>query len=134
MPRPCPTPRPAIRAALLVAALGLTACSSAGLDVDGFSPGACTDLAPTLQEIDEALTGLGDDLEPAEAGDQFREAQAALKPAAAGASPEVSSSITDLLSQLGFFRVAVDTGSYDEGRAAGVRTSVDALAQECRTA
>ena len=115
-----------------VLACVLTACSSDELDVDGFSAGACTDLAPTLQDVDEALREVGDEnLQPGEAGDRFQAAQEVLKPVVE-AGDELAEPVQELITRLGFFRIAVDSNNYDGTQDADVRTALDALVQECR--
>lgn len=126
-------PRP-VRAAAGAAVLAcvLAGCSSDALDVDGFSAGTCTDIAPTLQDVDEALREVGDeDLEPAEAGDRFQAAQEVLKPVVE-AGEELAEPVQELITTLGFFRISVDSNNYDGTQDADVRTALDALAQECR--
>jgi hypothetical protein len=116
-----------------VITLALAACSSDGLDVEGFSPGPCSDTAPVLQEVDEALREVGeDDLEPGAAAERFREAQEVLKQARAGAVGAQAEGFRDLVTQLGFFRIAVDTGTYDGSQDEDVRAALDALAEDCR--
>jgi len=116
----------------------LSACSSEALDVEGFAPGACTDVAPTLQDVDEALRQLADeDIEPRAAADRFRAAQEQLKAVAEGGDG-VAERVQELITRQGFFRLAVDTGAVDTGAGdAGqqddVQDALDALAEACRT-
>lgn len=122
-------------ACVLVAVAALSACSSQELDVEGFAPGACTELAPALQDVDETLRQVGDeDIAAPEAGERFQAAQAPLKAAGASAQDPVATSVTDLVTSLGFFRIAVDSNNYDGSQDADVRTAIDALAEDCRTA
>lgn len=126
------------RATLTVAAVcllvPLTACSGGGeLDVDGFAPGACSELAPALQDVDAALRELdGEDIAPREAGQRFRDAQATLKEAGSSAQDPVGAAVTELVTRLGFFRIAVDSNSYDGSQDAAVRTALEDLAEDCR--
>ncbi|MCY7365753.1 MAG: hypothetical protein LH469_10670 [Frankiaceae bacterium] len=130
LPLPSPARRAAGAAALL---LVLSGCSSDALDVDGFSPGACTDIAPTLQEVDEALRQVGDeDIEPRAAADRFRDAQGALKPVVES-DDDAAEPVQELITRLGFFRIAVDTNNYSGDQDADVRTALDDLAETCRT-
>lgn len=117
-------------AALLLAAL--TGCSSDALDVEGFTAGACTDIAPTLEEVDEALREVGDeDIEPRAAAERFRAAQDALKPVVESGDA-LAEDVQALVTRLGFFRIAVDSNNYDGDQDADVRTALDDLADTCR--
>ena len=131
-----PAPAPVLRVLLAGAAAccALAACSgSDGLDVDGFSPGACTELAPTLEAVDERLREVKDeDLSPKEAAAGFKAAQEELKTAGADGSQEVSSAVTDLVTSLGFFRISADSGTYDGSQVKDVRAELDAVAETCR--
>lgn len=130
-----PAPPPPV-VLLLAGTLALSACSSAEeLDVDGFAPGACQDMTSTLLDVDETLRGLADeDLEAAQAGDRFQAAQERLKPFRDSADAAISTSVSELVTRMGFFRVSLDTGTYDDAQDADVRTALDALAQDCRGA
>lgn len=122
--------RAAACAAVVTAAL--SACSSDALDVEGFAPGACTDISATLQEVDEALRQLADeDIEPREAADRFRAAQEELKAVAEGGDG-VAEQVQELVRRQGFFRLAVDTGAVDDDQQADVRDALDTLAEDCR--
>ena len=138
MHAPVPVPRRrAARAAsvLLVATAALSACSSEQLDVEGFMPGTCTDVAPVLQDLDQTLREVGnEDITPAEAGQRFQAAQESLKTARETAQDPVAASVTELVTQLGFFRISVDSNNYDGSQDADARTALDALAAECRGA
>lgn len=119
-------------AGAVVLLAGLAACSSDGLDVDGFAAGACSDLAPTLQEVDEVLRQVGDgDLEPRAAADRFRDAQEVLKPVVESGD-QVAADVQELVTRLGFFRIAVDSNNYDGEQDEDVRTALDGLAETCR--
>lgn len=125
-----PARRAAGAAALLLALAG---CSSDALDVDGFAAGACTDIAPTLQEVDEALRQVGDeDIEPRAAADRFRDAQEALKPVVESGD-DVAEPVQELVTRLGFFRIAVDSNNYSGAQDEDVRTALDDLAETCRS-
>ena len=127
--------RSTVAAAAVSLLVPLAGCTGSGdeLDVDGFSPGACSDVASTLQEIDSALRELdGEDVAPQEVGQRFREAQATLKERTASAQDPVGASATELVTRLGFFRIAVDSNSYDGSQAEDVRTALEALAEDCR--
>ncbi len=127
---PYPFVRRTACAVALVAAL--SGCSSEGLDVDGFSAGACTDMAPTLQEVDEALREVGDeDIEPRAAADRFRAAQEVLKPVL-DSDADVAEQVRELVTRLGFFRLSVDSNSYEAKQDDDVRTALDSLAEACR--
>lgn len=119
---------------VLLAVAALSGCSAdRELDVDGFRPGACTEVVTTLQDVDEVLGRLEDEeLSPREAAGRFERAQDALAPVTAGAGAPVSASLEELSARLGFFRVSVDTGSYDDGQDADVRRALDDLARDCR--
>ena len=123
----------AATAVLLGAAL--TGCTGSGdeLDVDGFSSGACSELAPTLQEVDEALREVADeDLEPRKAADRFKAAQEDLKAQGASAAEPVREPLTELVTSLGFFRISVDSNNYDGTQVGAAREKLDALAAACR--
>lgn len=124
--------RPVLAAVLAAAAL--CGCTSAEeLDVDGFAPGACTDLVPTLQDVDEALHQVEDeDLSPREAADRLKTAQDALTSVGGSADEPLSASVKELVTQLGFFRIAVDSNSYDGGQDADIRAALEGVAQDCR--
>jgi len=128
------TTRPAVRlGTLVVTAVLLAGCSSAELDVDGFSPGACTDVAPALQDLDQALREYGsDDLSPQRAGAEFEAAQDELLAASPGADEQVEAAMTALVTNLGFLRVATDNALDDATPQEDARTSLDALAEQCR--
>ena len=115
------------------ALLALTGCSDDGLDVDGLPPGACTDVAPSLVDTDQALRQLADgDVEPAGAAATFARVQERLEAAEGGADPAVAPALVELRRQLALFRIAVDTGA-DRGEQDGkVRTAVDDLLTACR--
>lgn len=105
--------------------------------MEGFAPGACTDIAATLQDIDEALRQLADeDIEPREAAERFKVAQEQLGAAAEGEGA-LAQQVQELITRQGFFRLAVDTGAVDtgageSGQQADVRDALDALAEACR--
>ena len=127
--------RPLRAAAALAAACALAACTGSGdeLDVEGFAEGACSELTGTAQEVDEVLREVSDeDIEPDEAGDRLRKAQEELKPVREDAEQPVSRAITELITRMGFFRISVDSNSYDGSQVQDVRTALDDLAQECR--
>lgn len=131
--------RPRVRslraAAVLAAACTLAACTGSGdeLDVEGFAEGACSEVAGTAQEVDEVLRQVADeDLAPEEAGDRLKAAQDELKAARDDAEQPVSRALTELVTRIGFFRIAVDSNSYDGSQVEPVRTALDDLAQECR--
>ena len=126
--------RPAPRlGALLVTAVLLAGCSSDELDVDGFAPGACTDVAPELQALDQALRDYAaEDLSAPRAGAEFEAAQDALLAASADAGAPVQEAMTTLVTELGFLRVATDNELDDAAPQEDARTALDALAQECR--
>ena len=122
--------RRAACAAVLIAALA--GCSSDALDVEGFSAGACTDIAPTLQEVDEALRQVGEeDIEPRAAADRFRAAQDALKPVVESGDA-VAEEVQELTRRLGFFRIAADTNNAESQQEDDVRAALDDLAETCR--
>jgi hypothetical protein len=118
----------------LLAVAALSGCSAdRELDVDGFRPGACTEMVATLQDVDDVLRQLEDEeLSPRAAASRFEQAQDALAPVTAGAEAPVSASLEEFGARLGFFRVSVDTGSYDDGQDADVRRALEDLAQDCR--
>jgi len=110
----------------------LSACSSDALDVEGFAPGACTDITATLQDVDEALRQLTDeDIEPRDAADRFRVAQEELAAAAEGGGA-VAEQVQELITRQGFFRLAVVTGAGDAAQQADVHDALDGLAEACR--
>ncbi len=136
MPLSAARPRCAARLLppVLLAVAALSGCSAdPELDVDGFRPGACTELVGTLQDVDDVLHQLEDqELSPRAAAARFQKAQDALATVTAGAGAPVSASLEELAARLGFFRLSVDTGSYDDGQDADVRRALDDLAQDCR--
>ena len=122
-------------AATALVCAALTGCtgSSDELDVEGFSSGPCTEIAPTLQDVDEVLREVGDDdVSPREAADRFKAAQAALKPQGEAAPAPVKQAVTDLVASLGFFRISVDSNNYDGTQVGDVRAKLEALADTCR--
>jgi hypothetical protein len=125
--------RPAVRiSTLVVAAALLTACSSDGLDVDGFAPGACTDVAPALEDLDQALREFqAEDLSARRAAAEFEAAQEALQEAAPDADEPVQEAMTELVTDLGFLRIATDNELDDTTPQQDVRNDLDALAEEC---
>jgi Tfp pilus assembly protein PilP len=128
--------RTACRAAacLLAVVTALSACSSgAELDLEGFAPGACSTVAPTLQQIDAALREVDDEeLSPSQAADRFRTAQDELKSSAPSAAAQVRPAITELVTRLGFYRITVDSNGDVAAQADEVRTALEALAEDCR--
>jgi len=131
---------PSVRAALrlgtlAVAAVLLTGCSADGLDVDGFAPGACTDVAPALEDLDTALREhQSGDLSAKRAGAEFEAAQDALLEASPEAEEPVQAAMTALVTDLGFLRVATDNELDDSTPQDDVRKALDALAEQCRAA
>lgn len=126
---PAPLRRPLLALAVLAT---LTACSSDELDVDGFAPGACTEAAPTLQDVDETLRLVADEqIEPQEAGERLRAAQASLKGLTEGADEPVATGLTEVVTRAGFFRIAVDSNNYDGSQVAEVRGPLDDLVEQC---
>ena len=128
------TTRPAVRLGmLLAAAVLLTGCSSDELDVDGFEPGACADVAPALQDLDQSLREYGsDDLSAQRAAAEFEAAQDALLAASPDADELVEAAMTTLVTDLGFLRVAADNGLDDATSQEDARTALDGLATQCR--
>ena len=124
-------------ATVLTVAAGLPACSGSGaeeLDIEGFAPGACTEIAPTLEDVDETLREVQDEaIEPREAADRFKAAQATLKEQGARAPEQVKQSVTELVTSLGFFRIAVDSNNYDGSQVDDARSQLEALAEACRS-
>ena len=120
--------------AALVAAAALSGCSAdEGLDVDGFAPGTCTELVPTLQDVDEALRRVEDEeLSPGEAAQRLEAAQQALGAARSGAEPRVATSLEALVTRLGFYRISVDTNSYGDKQARDVSTALEGVGEACR--
>ena len=115
--------------------VALSGCTGSGdeLDIGGFSSGACSEVAPTLQEVDEVLREVGEgDLEPGEAANRFKAAQEDLKAQGASAAAPVQEPLTELVTSLGFFRIAVDSGNYDGTQGEDAREKLDALAAACR--
>jgi hypothetical protein len=124
---------PALRiGTLVVVAALLSGCSSDGLDVDGFAPGACTDVAPALEDLDEALRDFqADDLSAGRAAAEFEAAQEALQEASPDADEPVQEAMTELVTDLGFLRIATDNELDDSTPQQDVRKDLDALAVEC---
>lgn len=138
MPRPSRRPQPRLpRLAVAVGAVCLLTVSSGcsgpeKVDVEGFTPGACRDAAPTVQDIDETLIAADEeDVTPKEAGDQLKTAQDELLTVRDSAAPELAQAITDLVTALGFFRISVDSNNYDGTQVADARVPFDALVQRC---
>jgi hypothetical protein len=127
------TARPAARlGTLLLTAVLLAGCSSDELDVDGFAPGACTDVAPALQDLDQALRDYaGEDLSGPRAGAEFEAAQDELLAAAPEADAPVQDAMTELVTNLGFLRVATDNELDDTGPQEDARAALGTLAQRC---
>lgn len=126
--------RPAVRlGTLVVTAVLLAGCSSDGLDVDGFAPGACTDVAPALTDLDQALRDYAsDDLSPERAGAEFETAQDALLAASPDADEPLAAAMTTLVTDLGFLRVASDNALDDVTPQKDARKALDALAARCQ--
>lgn len=126
--------RPALRLGTLVAAAVLVGgCSSDELDVDGFAPGACTDVAPELQELDAALRDhASGDLSGKRAAVEFEAAQDAVLAASPDAEGPVAKAMTTLVTDLGFLRVAVDNELDDNTPQEDARAALEALAEQCR--
>jgi hypothetical protein len=126
-------PRPA---ALLVAAgtaVLVSACtgsSAAGVDLDGLAETPCAPLVGSLEDVDADLRGLADEVTPEQAAERFATVQDALAEPDAGA--ELEPAVTELITRLGFYRLAVDTGNDDAAEAEQVRTALNALAEQCR--
>ena len=117
----------------LLAAGALAACSSAEMDVEGFAEGACTEVAGTLQDVDQTLRQVADeDITPDEAASRFEAAQERLRSAGGSPGGEVEEATSELADQLSSFRASVDTGSFDDEMAADVGTALQNVAQECR--
>ena len=142
---PCPQARgtsrsyaaAVIRTRLLVLAvpalLAVAGCSDDGLDVEGLSPGACTDVAPALEDVDEALREVEDeDTRPGEAAKRFADAQAVLSEAEGDAEGEVGPALVDLRRQLGLYRISVDSNEYDGSQAEPVEKALQAVLDACR--
>jgi hypothetical protein len=133
--------RPSRRVASLVtaasAAVLVAACtdSSAETDLEGLESGPCADLIATLEDVDAGLRGVAEEeITPEQAAERFAAIQGALAPAATDADAAVRPAVTELITSLGFFRVAVDARSYDGEEDGRVRSALSALAEDCRTA
>lgn len=127
-------PRPA---ALLVAAgtavmlSGCTGSSAAGVDLDGLAETPCAPIVSSLEDVDADLRGLADDdVTPEQAAQRFDAVQDAL--AESDADPELEQAITELITRLGFYRLAVDTNNDGAAETEQVRTALGALAERCR--
>lgn len=115
---------------LLVACTG---SSAEPIDLEGLGSGPCSALLGTLEDVDAGLRAVAnEDITPQEAAKQFQAAQDVLKPAAARTEAPVGESITELVTRLGFFRISVDSNSYDGAEDAKVRDALQALAEDCR--
>ena len=135
MPRSSAHRVAAVAVAVTVLLVGCTGSSEDAVDLDGLESGPCSDLVGTLEDVDAGLQAVGDeDITPREAAKRFQAAQEVLKPAVASAETPVAESITELVTRLGFFRISVDTNSYDGAEDAKVRGALRALAEQCRTA
>jgi hypothetical protein len=130
-PVPSRTSTTVTSAALLLVAL--SACSSQeARDLEGLSPGACSDVRPALESVDETLRELADeDVEPKEAAEAFKSAQPPVKDAQAGADPAVAAALKELQTRLGFYRIAQDSGSDDDEQAEDVGAALDAVVEAC---
>lgn len=132
--------RPARRVAGLAAAVsavvllgGCTGSSADEVDLEGLEAGPCSNLVGTLEEVEAGLREVAnEDIAPKEAAERFETVQEELGPAAASADVAVRPAVTELITQLGFFRVAVDSNNYDSSRGDEVRTALTALAKDCR--
>ena len=125
--------RPAARfGTLVVTAVLLSGCSSDELDVDGFAPGACTDVAPALKDLDKALREReSGDLSGKRAAAEFETAQDELLAASPEAAEPVREAMTALLADLGFLRVATDNELEDTTPQADARKALNTLAERC---
>lgn len=133
-PRLRPAPPWAVTAGVVCLLAVTSGCSGAErVDVEGFAPGACTDAASTVQDIDETLIGIDEeDLTPEEAGEQLKAAQDVLKPIRDAAEAPRGQTITDLITSLGFFRISVDSNSYDSSKVGDARVALDNLVEQCK--
>ena len=128
--------RPVLSAALAVsAALLLSACTGSSyeeVDLDGLGSGPCADLVAPAQDVSAGLRELADDETTAgQSAERFATAQDDLAEAQPHATVEPA--LTELITRLGFFRVAVDSNGDDEAEAGRVRGALAALAEDCRT-
>jgi hypothetical protein len=125
--------RPVLRlGTLALATVLLAGCSSGELDVDGFAPGACSDVAPALEDLDQALRDYeSEDLSAKRAATEFETAQDALIAASPEADQPVQEAMTALVTDLGFLRVATDNELDDSSPQEDVRKALNALAEEC---
>ena len=134
---PSHVPGNATRAAALALAgvVALGACSDgAELDLEGLAPGTCTDLAPTLMDIDETLRQVANEQITAQEAEQRLEAaQDAVKATGEAAQDRVGASVTELVTRIGFYRIAVDSNNYDGSQDAAVQEALSTLAADCRT-
>jgi hypothetical protein len=122
----------AASAAVLVAAC--TDSSAETVDLEGLESGPCADLIATLEDVDAGLRGVAEEeITPEQAAERFAAIQGALAPAATDADAAVRPAVTELITSLGFFRVAVDARSYDGEEDGQVRSALSALAEDCRT-
>ena len=135
LPPACPT---RVRAGALLGALVLlTACSDSRgeLDLEGLGSGPCSDLVGSVEDVDRTLRAVEDeDSTPQEAAQRFQAVQEELKTAADTAEPPVRTAVTDLVTRLGFFRISVDSNSYDGSEEARVLTALESLVESCRSA
>lgn len=133
-----PTHRTRSRAgAVLTTFVLLTACSDSrdDLDLEGLASGPCRDLAGSVEDVDRALRAVEDeDTTPEDAAQRFEAAQEELKRSAQTSEPSVRPAVTELVTRLGFFRISVDSNSYDGGEDESVLAALEALVERCRTA
>ena len=128
--------RPVAAVALALSTAVLCACTGSSydeVDLDDLASGPCADLSAPLQAVDAQLRELADDeASTGQTAERLRTAQDDL--AAAQPQPALQPAVTELVTRLGFLRVAVDANGDEQAEAARVRDALAALADDCRTA
>jgi hypothetical protein len=107
-------------AAALVTASPPVLASLPPLDATSFRPGSCRDAAPALVSLRDTAWQVRTSRRPdvAVASFEVKRAQRALRDVARVASPDVASAFGDVVVAAGFFRIRVDSRTFEPSLAA----------------
>ncbi|MDK3257755.1 hypothetical protein [Blastococcus capsensis] len=131
--------RPAIPRRMLVlpfVMLAVVGCSGGRdlPDADEFAAGPCRDAAPAVLALDEQVRlALEEDADLAAVRESLRDEQATLQEVLGGADgrADVAPELEEVVTRVGFARVALDTGTLDGAVASDVTSAVDRLVAVC---